>query len=195
MSKENIVSFGLENAHYALITEEAGVITYGTPIPMPGSVELSLEPNGDAIEFWADNKLYYSEDNNQGYNGTLNIASIPQTFAVDCLGEEIDETTGTMAEIADAKKKKFALLFEFIGDAKATRHVVYQCMASRPTISSSTKTTGSEPSTTELAFKATPTTFDGKRYVKNKTIPNENATTYDGWYENVFVPGDTPGGA
>lgn len=195
MSKENKVSFGLKGAHYAVITEEEGVITYGTPIPMPGSVELSLEPNGDPAEMWADDGLYYSEDNNQGYNGTLNIAMIPQTFAIDCLGEVLDETTGTIAEVAEAKKKKFALLFEFSGDVKAVRHVIYQCIASRPTISSSTKTTSKEPTTTELAFKASPTPFDEKLYVKNKTIPSDPSTTYDNWYKNVFVPGTTPGGA
>lgn len=193
--EQNKVTFGLRNAHYAKITETNGVITYGTPIPMPGSVELSLEPTGDPSEFYADDELYYDAPNNQGYSGTLTIAQIIQSFAEDCLGEEYDEETGTMAEVADAKPSAFALLFEFDGDKKAVRHVVYNCKASRPTISSSTKTQSSEPNTSELSFTAKPTKFSGKRYVKNKTTPGGPTQTYDGWYNTVFVPGATPGGA
>lgn len=193
--EKNKVTFGLRNAHYAVITEAAGVLTFTTPKPLKGSVELSLEPNGDATEFYADDEMYYSADNNQGYNGTLNIALIPQDFAEDCLGEEFDEESGTLAEVADAKPKAFALMFEFDGDQKAVRHVVYNCKASRPTVSSSTKTQSSDPSTSELGFKAKPTVFNGKRYVKNKTTPTTPVATYDDWYKEVFVPGSTPGAA
>lgn len=195
MSKENTVSFGLKNVHYATIDEVEGVLSYGTPIPMPGAVELSLEPNGDPAELWADDGLYYADDNNQGYNGSLNIATLPQSFAISCLGEVIDETSGTIAEIADAKKEKFALLFEFSGDVKAVRHVIYQCTASRPTVASGTKTNSKEPRTVELSFRAKPTLFEEKLYVKNKTISSVTPTTYDNWYKSVFIPGTTLGGA
>lgn len=49
----NKVNFGLKNAHYVPITvdEETGLDVYGTPVKMPGSVELSLEPRGDMVEF------------------------------------------------------------------------------------------------------------------------------------------------
>ena len=87
--KENKVTFGLKNAHYAVIeneTEEG--ITYGTPIRIPGAVEISLEPRGEMTEFYADDMLYYAAQNNQGYDGTLNIANIPDQFAIDRNGED-----------------------------------------------------------------------------------------------------------
>ena len=195
MADENKVTFGLRNTHYAVITETEDGVTYGTPKPLKGSVELGLEPNGDATEFYADDELYYSADNNQGYNGTLNIATISEDFAQDCLGEEMDEDSGTLAEVADAKPSAFALLFEFDGDQKAIRHVVYNCKASRPNVGSSTKTTSSEPNTSELTFKAKPTFFNGKRYVKNKTTLNSPEQLYNEWYDEVFIPGTAVGGA
>ena len=70
---------------------------------MPGAVELTNEPRGDLIEFYADDMLYYSADNNQGYEGTLNIALLPEQFAIDALGEQLDETDGVLNELADAK--------------------------------------------------------------------------------------------
>ena len=58
---ENTVEYGLKNAYYSKITiGEDGSFTYADPVKMQGSVELSLEPRGDMIEFYADDMLYYS---------------------------------------------------------------------------------------------------------------------------------------
>ncbi len=119
-------------------------------------MELTFEPRGDLIEFYADDMLYYAASNNQGYDGTLSIATIPEKFAIDALGEELDETDGVLNELADAKGKPFALLFEFDGDVNATRHVMYNCSASRPTLASKTKTSSAEPNTNELKFVSSP---------------------------------------
>jgi phi13 family phage major tail protein len=183
---ENKVTFGLKNVHYATYTVTNGVVTYDTPIPMPGGVELTTEPRGDLVEFYADDMLYYSASNNQGYDGTLSIANIPEQFAIDCLGEELDEEDGVLNELADAKGKPFALLFEFDGDVKATRHVLYNCTANRPTVSSSTKTNTAEPNANELTFVASPIVIDGKRMVKTKTGATTPDTVYDAWYTAVY---------
>ena len=108
---ENKITFGLKNAHYALLTEAAGVITYGTPVKIPGSVSITLDPRGDLDEFYADDVLYYSGENNQGYDGSLEIANIPQTFSTEVLGEELDSTDKVLTEKSSTQTKPFALLF------------------------------------------------------------------------------------
>ncbi|PFB53009.1 phage tail protein, partial [Bacillus thuringiensis] len=153
---ENKVTFGLKNVHYVPFDSKDFLVTFGTPIPLPGGVELTFEPRGDLIEFYADDMLYYAASNNQGYDGTLSIATIPEKFAIDALGEELDETDGVLNELADARGKPFVLLFEFDGDVNATRHVMYNCAASRPTIASKTKTNSAEPNTNELKFVSSP---------------------------------------
>ncbi|MGH0624865.1 major tail protein, partial [Bacillus cereus] len=100
---ENKVTFGLKNVHYVPLDIKDFLVTFGTPIPLPGGVELTFEPRGDLIEFYADDMLYYAASNNQGYDGTLSIATIPEKFAIDALGEELDETDGVLNELADAK--------------------------------------------------------------------------------------------
>ncbi|PEC82110.1 major tail protein [Bacillus cereus] len=187
MNKENKVAFGLKNVYYALYDVTGGVVTFKTPIPIPGAVELTFDPRGDLIEFYADDMLYYAASNNQGYDGTLSIATIPEQFAIDALGEQLDETDGVLNEIADAKGNPFALLFEFDGDVKATRHVMYNNSASRPTIASKTKTNSAEPNTNELKFVSSPIDINGKRMVKTKTTSKTTQALYDNWYKEVYV--------
>ncbi|WP_337969738.1 major tail protein [Virgibacillus salexigens] len=190
----NKVKFGLKNGHYATFTtdETTGEIIYDAPKPLKGSVELSLEPRGDMVEFYADDMLFYSAPNNQGYDGTLSIALIPDSFAVDVLGEEQDETDGVLTEKTDAKPKNFALMFEFNGDKKATRHVLYNCSANRPTVSSSTKTDSVEPTPDELTFVASPRDTDYA--VKTKTTENTTDEVYKNWYKKVYEKGQSTGG-
>ncbi|MEK4148917.1 major tail protein [Robertmurraya sp. FSL W8-0741] len=188
----NKIQYGLQDVHYAPITETEGVVTFGTPIPLPGGVELSLEPRGDMVEFYADNMLYYSASNNQGYDGTLSIATIPEQFAIDALGEEKDETDMVLSELADSKGKPFALLFQFEGDVKATRHVLYNCTANRPTVSGSTKTNTAEPQPNELTFVASPAVIDGRKMVKTKTTVNTPPEIYNAWYQSVYKKINTP---
>lgn len=181
----NKVNYGLKNVHYAPITGVAGgKVTYGTPVPLPGAVELSLEPRGEITKFYADDMLYYSSSNNQGYDGTFTVANIPEQFAIDCLGEEKDAQDKVMTEKTTLKGKAFALMFEFDGDVKATRHVLYNCTASRPTVSSATKTETTEPQPKELTFVASPRETDYA--VQTKTLSDTPQTIYDNWYKKVY---------
>jgi len=182
----NKVQFGLKNVHVAPFTVSNGVYSYDTPFPLPGGVELSLEPRGDMTEFYADNMIYYAASNNQGYDGTLSVANITEKFAVEVLGEEKNSADNVLIEKSNTKPKNFALLFEFDGDVKATRHVLYNCTANRPTVSSSTKTASVEPNPSELTFVSSPRETD--EAVKTKTTANTTAAVYDAWYDSVYEP-------
>lgn len=180
----NKVEFGLNNVHYAPFTIEDGEITYGTPIRIPGGVTLTLTPRGELTEFYADNMLYYSAAANDGYDGTLSIATIPEQFAIDALGEIKDEDDGVLTEVANAKQKQFALMFEFDGDKKATRHVLYSCSANRPTITSGTTTNTKEPTPNELTFISS--AREGDLKVKTKTTADTSEAIYNNWYQAVY---------
>lgn len=180
----NKVKFGLRNVHVAPFEVVDGEIVYETPFRIPGAVEISLEPRGDMVEFYADDLLYYSAQNNQGYDGTLSIAIIPTKFSVECLGEEEDEDDNVLTERTTSKGKQFAMMFEFDGDVKATRHVLYNCTANRPTVSSQTKTDSVEPQPDELTFVSSPRETDYA--VKTKTTTKTPADIYNNWYDEVY---------
>lgn len=187
-AENNRVEFGLENVYYAKATlnPETGEITYGTPVRFPGAVELSIEPSGDLIKFKADNVDFYTSPNNQGYDGTYTCARIPEDFAVDILGEKVDDTDKVQTEYANAETSPFALMFQFEGDKTATRHVLYYCTANRPTVGSTTKDSG-DPNTSELTFSAGPRPSD--KAVKTKTRPDTPSGVYDKWFTKVYEKG------
>lgn len=183
--KANKVKFNLKNAHYALLTlGEDGSPTYAAPVPMPGSVSISLDANGEPENFYADGVAYYVINNNMGYDGDLELAMIPESFRTDVLREELD-SKGVLIENADAELAAFALLFEFDGDVKHIRHVLYNCSASRPGIEGKTNEDSKEVQTETLTVKATPL---ANGVVKAKTGNTTDATVYANWYKAVYLP-------
>lgn len=184
------VKYGLKNVHYSVITETNGAIAYGTPVPFPGAVELTLEARGETTEFYADDIAYYMASANQGYDGSFTSAMVPDSFRKDVLGEIEDAEDLVLTEKADAQPKQFALMFEFTTDTKAKRHVLYYCSATRPSTGSTTKTNTSEPSTDELTFVAGPRPTDS--FVKTKTTETTPDAIYNAWYDAVYEKVETP---
>lgn len=184
-TKKNKVKFNICNVHYALITvDDDGEATFGTPVAMPGAVSLSLEPNGEPSNFYADGYAYYTISNNMGYEGDLELAMVPESFRTDVLKESLDDNS-VLVESANVETANFALLFEFDGDVKKIRHVLYNCSASRPKIEGKTNEESREVQTETLTVKARPL---ANGYVKAKTGNKTAAETYAGWYQSVYLP-------
>lgn len=181
----NKIKYNLKNAHYAKhnIGLE-GALEFDTPVPIPGSVSISLNAKGEISQFYADGIAYYKAEANNGYEGDLEVALLPESFRTDILGEKTD-SKGVLVENSNAKQTPFALLFEFDGDKKSIRHVLYNCAASRPSIESSTKEASISPVTEKLTISATPLA-DGK--VKTKTGDKTDDTVYENWYKSVYIP-------
>ena len=185
---ENKVKFNLKNAHYALLTyDENDNPVYGTPVKMPGAVSISLDANGEPENFYADGIAYYVINNNMGYDGNLELAMIPESFRTDVLNETLDDK-GVLVESSESELAPFALLFEFDGDKKHIRHVLYNCSASRPGIEGKTNEEEKEVQTETLTIKATPL---ASGMVKAKTGNTTDATTYNDWYKAVYIPTET----
>ncbi len=188
----NKVKFNLKNVHYALLTFDGeGLPVYAAPVAVPGAVSLSLDANGEPESFYADGGVYYVINNNMGYDGDLELAIIPESFRTDVLRETLD-AKGVLIENSESNLAAFALLFEFDGDQKHIRHVLYNCAASRPGIEGKTVEESKEVQTETLTVKASPLP-DGT--VKAKTGDTTDAATYSGWYSAVYLPTADAGGA
>lgn len=182
-AKENKVEFGLRNCYYAVVTvDEGGKIKYGAPKKLPGAVSVTFDKSGDLTRFKADDIDYYTNANNQGYEGTLTLARVPEDFRTEVLKEKKTEK-GVLIENSDAQTANIALMFEFQGDVKATRHLLYYCSVNRPSVGSTTKDSG-DPNTTELAMVASPRPSDN--LVKASTSAGVDEETYNSWYTKVY---------
>ncbi|MDO4720965.1 MAG: phage tail protein [Peptostreptococcaceae bacterium] len=178
---KNKIKYGLKNVHYAVITEEGGNITYGTPKPIPGAVSLSATAKGEKNEFYADDILFFGTTANQGYEGELEVAMIPDEFRKDVMGDKTDQH-GVIFEDASATPKNIALLFEFSGDQHASRCALYYVMIARPDIESETKKAQIEPKTEKLKFMAGP---HPKTEIPFAKCYPEKKAQYDAWFQTV----------
>lgn len=182
---DNKVHYALTNVYIAQLTMdlEAGTVTFGTPKRLLGAVSMDLSAQGDVIKLRADAMDYYVVNSNNGYQGDLNIANIPDWFRNEILGDTISTTDKVLVENAIQEPKAFAMLFEFKGDVKATRHVLYNCTVSRPNVHGENKDNLKDPDTDTLTLTASPLQ-DGK--VKASTTADTPTTVYDGWFQAVW---------
>lgn len=186
---KNKVKYGLKNVYYAKATidELTNTATYATPKPWPGGVSLSFEAQGDATKFRADNIDYWVGQANNGYQGDLETALVPEDFKKDILGD-LEDSNGVLLEDADAKTAHFALLFQFEGDVNNVRHILYNCTASRPSVAGNTTEETIEPQTetTTITAVAIHNASLDKNLVKGRCYEDE--AQYTSWFDAVYQP-------
>ena len=180
----NKVKYGLKNVYYSVITLTNNVPSYATPVHIPGAVNLSLSPVGEKVKFAADDmEDYFAENVNNGYDGSLEMALVPDSFRTAVLGDTIDDN-GAIIENANAAVKRFALMFEFDGDDKKARHVLYNVLANRPNIEGTTRSSTKEPKSETLEIEARPAADTSN--VKAKVEQSSDAS-YTGFFTTVYM--------
>lgn len=186
----NKIKYGLKNVYYAVATfADNGSASYSTPVAFPGAVNLTLDADGDLTPFYADNIEYWISSGNNGYSGSLEMARVIDSFKKDCLGY-VTDGHGALVENFNASAVHFALMFQFEGDEKATRHVMYNCTASRPGSSGQTRGETTEPQTEtiNLSAKSVYNASLDLDIVKAELTDGVYSTGYEAWFTTVYQP-------
>lgn len=188
-SQKNKVKFGLEKVAFAVATidETDNTATYATPIMCPGARNISLAPQGELTKWYADNIAYYITNDNNGYEGDLEVAHFPDEVMAAIWGIAAG-ANGVRYEDVNLEAVHFALLFEFKGDKSKTRYAFYNCVATRPAVASATIEDSTEPQTETSTITATAIHVSGlnKDIVRGEC--SEDDTAYSSWYTAVTLP-------
>ena len=184
---ENKVQFNLKNVHYSVLTKtqtsSGTTYTFGTPVKVPGAVNLSLSQQGSIQKFYADGIVYYQAAQNNGYEGDLEMARFIDQMRQDIWGDTLGSTSKVLTENANATPKDFALLFQIDGDEDNDLYVLYNCVGTRPAISSKTNEDSKVPVTQTSTISATPLE-DGR--VMARTTSETPTATKNAWFSSVF---------
>lgn len=185
-NEENKVQFGLENVYYATLGDSG----YGTPTPIPGAVNLTLNPVGDIEKFYADNMLFWASATNDGYEGELEVVKFPIKMLQEVWGYRISEKDKVLTEIADAATVPFALLFRISGDKNKRNYLIYSCTGTRPSIEGKTVEEGKKtPTTQKISITAAP---DSNGLVQSSTTASTPKEVVDAWYTTVYTGETAP---
>ena len=182
------VKFGIKNVHIFPITGfTLGVPTYGPVINVPGAVSFSLDAQGDINKFYADNIVYYQSASNNGYEGDLELARIPDEV-LEKIFKYTKDTNGVYAENSSKEFASFAMTFEEDGDVTGTKFVLYNCTATRPSRTLNTIEESKTPTTQTLNVSAVPLASGD---VLGMTSDTTTDAVKNAWHSTVYLPTST----
>ena len=184
---KNKVNWGLAASAWGKITVDAqGNDVYGPPIMFVGNRQVNFTPAGDLVKVFADGTIIYVGKENSGYTGSIEFTSVDDDFAEWALSESKD-SNNVQYEVKEPTVNRIYLLWEWVQDAKNTRHIMYNITVSRP--DSNATTAGDNDSKTAQYQTVNLTAIpraDG--IVKAKTRSDVNETAYANWFNTAYVP-------
>ena len=117
----NKVEFGISQLHVGTYEiDSKGDVVLGTPYHQKGAVSLSLDPESEDNNFFADNVKYYSGYSDNGYTGSIEVAKFDTDFKTQFLGYAA-VTGGGVAKVKTKNAPKTYVAFQTEGDAEARR--------------------------------------------------------------------------
>ena len=118
---KNKVHYDLQYVFVAPLTlDDSDSPTFGSPKRLNGAIGMDLSAQGDPVTLRADGINYYVNTSNQGYQGDLTMAMVPDWFRAEFLGQTVSTKDKVLVENAKTDQPKaFALIYEFQGDRNA----------------------------------------------------------------------------
>lgn len=188
----NRVNWGLAASAWGRITTDAqGNDVYGTPVMFLGNRQVNWDPAGDLVKVFADGTVIYTGRQNSGYTGSLELTNLDDDFAAWALTESVD-SKNVQYEEKEPTVNRFYLLWEWVQDAKNTRHIMYNITASRPSMSATTSGDGDNKTAQYRTLNLTAIPREDG-IVKASTRVDVDATTYENWFNSAYVPAGASG--
>lgn len=189
------VLFNIKKLQISPITaiSASGVPTYATPILVPGTVSLSLDPEGESDPFYADGIAYYIGASSSSYTGTLENACIPAEVLKAVFGYMEDGNKNIVD--TDQPTKEFGMQFAVDSDEGEVYFTLFRVSATKPNMNFQTNEDGKtiNPQSMDLTL-STVATSDSK-YNVFKSYATKSMTNYAQYFTKITVPTITGVGA
>lgn len=148
--------FGVKNSHIAILKDE-DKFTYETPVKVPGTVEIKMEPSVETNTSYADNEPWIDKTQDNGGDGTISFYDTESTTELrklfaDLVGFDID-AKGRVLGTSGNTPKKFAFMCEQPGHVIGKRRCFLACQIKAPSMDS--KTIEDKPDITQLDYDLT----------------------------------------
>lgn len=171
---------GFKNFHYCLRTANA------VPVPMPGAVRLTREPDLSEIKIVPDTagscSEYVAAYRDKVIKLGLEIVSLPVSFLTDVLGYTTD-ANGVLIE-GEHPAVHFALLYETRGGV-ITRHSYLDCVCRKPKFDATTLSGSAKFDTRSLEIVANRDIFGMGKYKKSVT-EEQSASVFAAWFNALY---------
>lgn len=181
--------FGVKNSHIA-VREDEDALTFKTPVKVPGTVEIKMEPSIETATSHADNEPWIEATQDNGGTGTISFYDTESTAELRALfaelvGFDID-SKGRVLGTSGKKPKRFAYMCEQPGQVIGKRRCLLDCQIKAPSLDA--KTLEEKPDITQLDYDFTwrpvtlPTGWRGSFYDSYSDLED-----YDKFFEKVDI--------
>lgn len=180
----NKVMFGVSELHIGTYEVDSnGDVTLGTPLKVPGTVNITMEAESEENVFYADNVKYWTGYSDNGYTGEIENALFDDTFKTTFMNYiQLDD--GGIAQIKGQKNKTVYMMFQADGDQENRRMIVYNVALGQINREYATTEDSIEPQTATLPF-----TVNGDN---GTGITKVSYTPTDATYETMFTSAPVP---
>lgn len=180
------VRFNIHDLKYMTISAytPSGATTSGTWVAVPGAVSIDLSPVGEQTNFYADGYSYYTTIANDGYDGDLVMAKIPDGMYKDVWGATVSATSKLLTEDSDTEPTHVVLSFVIDGDDASETFFLYDVTLARPTVATETNAGSKQPQTQSVSLQARP-------LPSGETLARSTTDTTDAMLATIFTANTT----
>lgn len=186
---------GNKNFGFAPINLTGGTYSFGTPVMVPGLVNVTIEVEQEDTNVYADDKVYCRAKGAKVRTATVTFRNIPAAYA-EYLGF-VQNTNGTFTDTGTFANH--CIFFETeeedcdAGTSAPTLHYLYNVQGSEPTMESATDEDEIEAAEIEVEYSATDSPFvvDDNGVACQYgylTRTEDNKATYDTFKSAVILP-------
>lgn len=193
MVKKPLPTIGVSDyTIFPVITDDSGLSKFGSPVRLPGTVQISPTDSAGHDTFDADNGAYEAEAYLENIGHTLTNADIPP--AIDAMMRGLTMKNGVLDVGVVASPPRFGTAWRVLKSDGSYRYVMYYngIYAFKSNIGGKTKpsTGASEKQTAQAEFKALERDADGMyyRYEDSTGLTDKEIALLDEQYLGTAFP-------